>query len=103
MPHGMSPVFSRASWYAEDEQAVLIEVQDDGIGIDPDDQTRVFERFYRADKARSREMGGTGLGLSIVKHLAQAFGGRVQLASALQQGSTFQELGNNRPEPHLER
>ena len=54
------------------------------------DLARVFELFYRADKARSRELGGTGLGLSIIKHLALAFGGGVQLTSQLGVGSTFQ-------------
>jgi two-component system, OmpR family, phosphate regulon sensor histidine kinase PhoR len=66
-----------------------ISVQDTGIGIKPDDQRRVFERFYRVDKARSRELGGTGLGLAIVKHLAQSFGGKVGVASEPGQGSTF--------------
>lgn len=69
--------------------AVTLEVQDTGIGIAEKDQGRVYERFFRVDKARSREMGGTGLGLSIVKHLAQAFGGSVGLESQLRKGSTF--------------
>lgn len=76
-------------WHSAGEHA-LLEVQDTGIGISAEDQSRVFERFYRADKARSREMGGTGLGLSIVKHLSQAFGGSVELQSRLGKGSTFQ-------------
>lgn len=75
-------------WRAESESAAL-EVEDTGIGISPKDQTRVFERFYRVDKARSRELGGTGLGLSIVKHLAQAFGGSVGLESQKGKGSKF--------------
>jgi two-component system phosphate regulon sensor histidine kinase PhoR len=70
-------------------QEVLIAVSDTGIGIPPQDLSRVFERFYRVDKARSRQMGGTGLGLSIVKHLAQTFGGGVGVASTLGEGSTF--------------
>jgi two-component system phosphate regulon sensor histidine kinase PhoR len=72
-----------------DERAVVLEVQDTGIGIAPQDQARVFERFFRVDKARSRELGGTGLGLSIVKHLAQSFGGSVGLESVPGRGSTF--------------
>lgn len=72
----------------EDDAAVL-EVEDTGIGIAEPDQERVFERFYRVDKARSRELGGTGLGLAIVKHLTQAFGGRLSLASKPGKGSTF--------------
>lgn len=75
-------------WQAIDD-AVTIDVSDSGIGISPEDQARVFERFYRVDKARSRELGGTGLGLSIVKHLAQAFGGSVSVRSELGRGSTF--------------
>jgi two-component system, OmpR family, phosphate regulon sensor histidine kinase PhoR len=68
---------------------IVLSVTDTGIGIKPADQERVFERFYRVDKARSRELGGTGLGLSIVKHLAQSFGGRVGVESTPGQGSTF--------------
>jgi two-component system, OmpR family, phosphate regulon sensor histidine kinase PhoR len=64
-------------------------VQDDGPGIPPESLSRVFERFYRVDKARSREQGGTGLGLSIVKHIVQSHGGRVWVKSNLGQGSTF--------------
>ncbi|MFV2067315.1 MAG: ATP-binding protein [Pirellulales bacterium] len=75
-------------WRAADDRAVL-EVSDTGIGIAQCDQSRVFERFYRVDKARSRALGGTGLGLSIVKHLTQALGGNVRLESSPGQGSTF--------------
>jgi two-component system phosphate regulon sensor histidine kinase PhoR len=75
--------------WRRDNERVLLEVEDNGIGIAEKFQSRVFERFYRVDKARSRELGGTGLGLSIVKHLAQAFGGGVGLASELGRGSTF--------------
>jgi two-component system phosphate regulon sensor histidine kinase PhoR len=69
--------------------AIRIAVRDTGIGIKPQHQERVFERFYRVDKARSRELGGTGLGLAIVKHLAQAFGGTVAVDSEPGKGSTF--------------
>ena len=68
---------------------VQIEVSDTGIGISPEQQARVFERFYRVDKARSRDEGGTGLGLAIVKHLTQAFDGQVELESQIGKGSTF--------------
>jgi two-component system phosphate regulon sensor histidine kinase PhoR len=68
---------------------VCIAVRDTGIGIKEADQRRVFERFYRVDKARSCELGGTGLGLAIVKHLAQAFGGCVSVTSEPGKGSTF--------------
>ncbi|WZO96898.1 ATP-binding protein [Isosphaeraceae bacterium EP7] len=76
--------------FVEDtEQGVVIRVSDGGIGIPRESLDRVFERFYRVDAARSRELGGTGLGLSIVKHLAQALGGRVSVESRLGQGTTF--------------
>ena len=64
-------------------------VQDDGPGIPAEARERVFERFYRVDRARSRETGGTGLGLSIVKHIVQAHGGEVWLKSQLGSGTTF--------------
>lgn len=76
------------SWRREGEQ-VCLEVADTGIGIPESDLPRIFERFYRVDKARSRELGGTGLGLSIVKHLAQAMNGSVRAASRLGHGTTF--------------
>jgi two-component system phosphate regulon sensor histidine kinase PhoR len=68
---------------------VTVEVQDNGIGIPPADIERIFERFYRVDRSRSREMGGTGLGLSIVKHVAQVHGGSVDVSSVPGAGSRF--------------
>lgn len=68
---------------------VVISVQDHGRGIEPEHLPRVFERFYRTDKARSRQMGGTGLGLSIVKHIAEVHRGRVSVNSTPGAGSTF--------------
>lgn len=68
---------------------IEISVRDDGPGIPPEFVERIFERFYRVDRARSREQGGTGLGLSIVKHIVQSHGGRVRVESAMGQGSTF--------------
>ncbi len=66
-----------------------IEVEDTGIGIPQEALPRIFERFYRVDKARSRELAGTGLGLSIVKHVAERHGGRVEIRSELGKGSCF--------------
>jgi two-component system sensor histidine kinase SenX3 len=71
------------------EGLIAVSVTDQGEGLAPEDQERVFERFYRVDAARSRHTGGTGLGLSIVKHVASNHGGEVTLWSRPGQGSTF--------------
>jgi len=75
-------------WYGRGDQ-IVFEVQDNGIGIPEIDLPRIFERFYRVDKARSREMGGTGLGLAIVKNLSQILRGNVVATSKLGHGSVF--------------
>ena len=72
-----------------EEDSVVISVADQGIGIAPHEVDRIFERFYRADRARSRATGGTGLGLAIVKHIATNHGGRIDVVSTLGEGSTF--------------
>ena len=73
----------------ERAQEIFIQVQDQGCGIERKHLDRVFERFYRVDKSRSRKLGGTGLGLAIVKHIVQSHGGRVSIESQLGVGSTF--------------
>jgi len=73
----------------EDEGWISISVRDTGVGIPPADQPRVFERFYRTEKSRSRDTGGSGLGLAIVKHLVQAHGGALRLESKPDAGSEF--------------
>ncbi len=75
--------------HASAEARDLVSVTDTGDGIPPEHIARIFERFYRVDRARSREMGGTGLGLAIVKHLARAHGGEVGVHSTPGEGSTF--------------
>lgn len=86
-----SPEGSRVTVRAEaaDAQYLAVTVSDNGPGIAREHHDRLFERFYRVDKARSRELGGTGLGLSIVKHIVQAHGGSVALESEPGEGSTF--------------
>ena len=71
------------------ESDVVISISDTGIGIPEKNLARIFERFYRIDKARSKQTGGTGLGLSIVRHVAENHGGRVTVESTLGEGSTF--------------
>lgn len=75
--------------WSENGREAVLQVADSGVGIPEKDLPRIFERFYRVDRARSRELGGTGLGLSIVKHLAQALAGHVQAESKLGEGSVF--------------
>ena len=85
-----SPAESSITIRYQSTDTLTITVSDQGIGIDPDDQQRIFERFYRVDKARSRHSGGTGLGLAIVKDYTQRLQGTVTVESHLGVGSTFQ-------------
>jgi signal transduction histidine kinase len=72
-----------------DGTEVALRVSDTGIGIPSRDISRIFERFYRVDRARSRETGGTGLGLAIVKHVVENHGGTLEVESELGRGTTF--------------
>lgn len=78
-----------ASVYNTDGKVVLIEISDDGIGIDEEHLPRIFERFYRTDAARSRDKGGTGLGLAICKHIIEAHGHSIHVRSTLDVGTTI--------------
>lgn len=73
----------------QEADELCIHIQDQGCGIDPKYHDRLFERFFRVDKARSRELGGTGLGLAIVKHIAKVHGGNISVSSRVGKGSTF--------------
>ena len=85
-----SPVGSAVDVTLEERaDEIVISVRDEGPGVSREQLPRLFERFYRVDKARSRDLGGTGLGLAIVKHIAQVHGGRVSVDSVVGRGSTF--------------
>jgi two-component system, OmpR family, phosphate regulon sensor histidine kinase PhoR len=73
----------------DDKEMWEVAVADDGPGVPPEALNRIFERFYRVDRGRSREQGGTGLGLAIVKHIVQSHGGEVRAESRPGEGATF--------------
>ena len=75
--------------FVDTGESILVEISDNGIGIDKEDLPRIFDRFYRVDKSRSRDSGGTGLGLSIVKHIIQAHNQTVNVRSKPGEGSSF--------------
>lgn len=86
--YGIDNGFTKVAFYDMDDY-ILIEVADNGIGIDKHDLVHIFDRFYRVDKSRSRKVGGSGLGLSIVKHIIEAHNQTVSVRSTINKGSTF--------------
>jgi two-component system phosphate regulon sensor histidine kinase PhoR len=83
-----------------DKEHLIVSVKDDGPGIEPEHLKRIFERFYRIEKSRSKEQGGTGLGLAIVKHIIEAHKSKVSVSSKIGKGTTFNfklEKGDNKP------
>jgi two-component system phosphate regulon sensor histidine kinase PhoR len=88
LKYGKKNGYVKVGFYDFDDK-IMVEVSDNGIGIDKKDLSRVFERFYRVDKSRSREQGGTGLGLSIVKHIIEAHNQTINVQSVLNEGTTF--------------
>jgi two-component system phosphate regulon sensor histidine kinase PhoR len=90
-----------ASIYKTDDEQVLIEISDDGTGIEEEHVPRIFERFYRTDAARSRDKGGTGLGLAICKHIIEAHGQHIHVRSRIDIGTTVGFTLDSRKDPTI--
>ena len=79
-------------WVTQAQDHVVLSVKDTGIGIPKEDQERIFERFYRVDKSRSKSTGGTGLGLAIVKHIVEQHGAKLEVESKLGEGTEIRVI-----------